>query len=351
VTSSDPVVRPLLGPAILLLTITVVSSQCMDVSEDIISGLGTATPAKCSPLDGRHGGGWEKGSLLWPLARLFQKSYLNAYILLLMSSTDEELTKITAEAAKELVKPVYQDAVQPLAKEIGKGLGTVGETINAAIMPLRLFIRCVDQIEEYVKETVAKKFRERNVPTERVITPAPDVAVPAMIAMRYSQLREEYATLLATAMDRETAHLAHPGFVEILKQLTPDEAKIIYFLPRKGLSEPVVDIVEDVPEAGRFTIVRNASMLAADAKCDCPQMVPTYIDNLQRLGLTNIPDGRGLHDSWRYDRVLQSPEVRTAFDKVRPGATGCAELRMIGLTDLGHAFREACWIRPNRPTK
>jgi len=165
--------------------------------------------------------------------------------------------------------------------------------------------------------------------------------------MRYSRLREEYATLLATAMNSDTAAQAHPGFVEILKQLTPDEVKIINYLPRKGLSEPILDVAEDLPEAGRFTVLRNASTLGVDAKCDCPAVVPMYVDNLQRLGLSTSPEGHSLQQRWRYDRILQSLDVRTAVGKVSNGATPAIIYRLVGLTDLGDTFREACWIRPD----
>lgn len=247
-------------------------------------------------------------------------------------------------AAVELVKavPIYQDAVQPLAKEVGKALGTLGQTVNIALSPLRALVWSWETIEEYVKTTVEQKLRERRVPPERIQTPEPDIAVPALEAMRYSKLREQYAMLLATSMDRDAAKFAHPSFVEILKQLTSDEARILRFLPRKELAEPVLDVVYDLPQRGRFTILRNASMLGEDAKCEYPELTPRYIDNLCRLGLTSVPEGRGLFDDWRYDRIRNSSAVRSALENVPENSQSGFELRHIGLTDMGDGFRIAC---------
>ncbi|MBD1107835.1 hypothetical protein HXV84_21600 [Pseudomonas amygdali pv. morsprunorum] len=49
------------------------------------------------------------------------------------------VVKGTIEAATGLVKavPIYEDAVQPVAKQIGKSLEIVGKAVNAALMPIQ----------------------------------------------------------------------------------------------------------------------------------------------------------------------------------------------------------------------
>ena len=134
----------------------------------------------------------------------------------------------------EIAMTAYDEALRPRAKEVGKTLETLGKTVNVALSPLCGLVWSWEQIEDYVSVTIERKLKERAVPRERITTPDPDVAVPALEALRYSKLRENYANLLATAMDSATARDAHPSFVEILKQLTPDEARILEYLPRRG---------------------------------------------------------------------------------------------------------------------
>ena len=202
------------------------------------------------------------------------------------NSTKSELIK----AGVEVVKTAYDDALQPVARETGKALGTLGKTINMALSPLRGFVWSWEQIESYVSQTIERKLNERKVPKERIQIPDPDVAVPTLEALRYSKLRENYANLLATSMDSATSKQAHPAFAEILKQLTPDEAKIIEFLPNVGRHEPLADLAYTLSkEKGQFTMARHVGTLAFDAKCEDPDMLPKHIDNLCRLGLTEIP--------------------------------------------------------------
>jgi len=67
-------------------------------------------------------------------------------------------------------------------------------------------------------------------PPDQIVVPKPNVAGPALEALRYTwheeTLSDLYANLLAaSSMDKSTADGAHPAFVEIIRQLTPDEAK------------------------------------------------------------------------------------------------------------------------------
>lgn len=151
----------------------------------------------------------------------------------------------TIKAVTGLVKevPVYQDAVQPLAKEAGKALQTVGKAVNAALLPIRGLVWGIEQIEGFVQTKVAKKLED--VPPENIRTPDPAVAGPALESLRYvghkESLSELYANLLASSMDAETAKNAHPGFVEIIRNLSADEAKVLTFLYKHRVA-PVIDV-------------------------------------------------------------------------------------------------------------
>lgn len=247
----------------------------------------------------------------------------------------------------EIIKTAYDDALQPGAKQIGKSLETLLRAVNAALLPLEGFVWCWERVAQYVSATVPQKLAERKVPADRIKTPDPDVAVPAIEALRYSKLKENYAILLATSMDTKSANDAHPGFVEILKQLTPDEVKILEFLPKVGLHEPLVNLGYTVSEkVGHFTIYRHLGTLASDAGCEHPEQLPTYVDNLCRLGLIEVPSMRLLAEDWRYDRILSLGLLQQARTQVPAGASFDVEKAMCGLTSLGGSFRNACTIPP-----
>ena len=122
-----------------------------------------------------------------------------------------EFAKAGIDAAVEVVKIVYDDALKPLAVETGKALGTLGKTVNMALAPLSGLVWGWEKIIVYLSETAERVLEKRGVPKERIQAPDLDVAVPAIEAMRYSKLRENYVNLVATAMDTATSGQAEPA--------------------------------------------------------------------------------------------------------------------------------------------
>jgi hypothetical protein len=113
---------------------------------------------------------------------------------------------------------------------------------NGSLGSCRGFGLGFDRIQEFVTSRVAEKLS--GIPPENIVAPKPEVAGPSLEALRYAghdeTLRELFANLLATSMDSSTATNAHPGFVEILKNLSPDEALIMQFFTRNGQRPMVI---------------------------------------------------------------------------------------------------------------
>ena len=198
----------------------------------------------------------------------------------------------TINAVTGLLKevPVYQDALQPVAKETGKALQTVGQVVNAALAPIRGLVWGIEKIEDFLNTKVAEKLSK--IPKERIQTPdpsvaVPSVAVPAVESLRYTghneTLRELYANLLATSMDADTAKNAHPGFVEIIRSMSSDEAKIIKFIAAVG-AQPMLNIRKHIPsEDGNITVHKYVSFIGGKAGCEHKELMTFYFDNLLRL--------------------------------------------------------------------
>jgi hypothetical protein len=220
---------------------------------------------------------------------------------------EENKIRDAADAIKGLVEtvPVYQDVVQPAAKEVGTALQTVAKTIHIALAPVSALVWGYEQIKDFLNKALTERLKD--IPQEQIITPNPAIAGPAIESLRFTanepSLRELYANLLATSMDSKTAHQAHPAFVEILKQLAPDEARILKYMADQGIiTWPTAFLtggftveLEAKPETAQESGLIATSLpipffstLGQDAGCIFPDLVPSYINNLCRLGLIEI---------------------------------------------------------------
>lgn len=265
-------------------------------------------------------------------------------------STDDgkvaEVVKAVGELADKV--PIYQDAIQPAAKEVGKGLHIVAKAVNAALVPVEGLIWGVEQIRDFVRARVAKKLE--NVPPEDIQQPKPHIGVPAIDALRYTGsedgLAELYANLLATSMDKATAYRAHPGFVDMIKNMCPDEARIMKALANAS-AYPLVNIKLVTTSDQSFVVThRHLSLLGIDAKCEHVPLVANYLDNLERLGLVHIDSMTKIHNEALYKRIEDYPQVKQIADDLRKidGKSVKIERIRLTVTDLGKQFIRACVI-------
>lgn len=266
----------------------------------------------------------------------------------------EDKAKDTAEAVKALVEaiPIYQDVIQPAAKEVGAAAGKI---VKAALSPVLAMVYGLERIGEWLLPALAKRLK--SVPEERVVTPNPTVAGPALEALRFASnepdLREMYANLLANAMDAEKAHVAHPAFVEILRQLSSEEAKLLQILITPGKLFPLVSVADQSTQeggVGSVQVMRHLSTLGLEAGCKKPQLTTQYIENLCRLGVCEIPPMVGYVNQAVYKPLEDRHEVKgiRAIIEGREGHKCIIQYEMLVLTSFGRLFCDACVIEPNR---
>jgi len=202
---------------------------------------------------------------------------------------EENKIRDAADAVKGILEavPVYQDVAQPAAKEVGTALQTVAKTIHIVLAPVAALVWGYEKISEYLNRTLSEKLKD--VPPERIVAPSPAVAGLTVEALKFvanePDLREMYANLLATSMDKETAQNAHPAFVEFIRQMTADEARILEVIALEEIVSLSLVVRNESGDDQESEIPKYA-ILSEKSKCEYPDLIPSYLDNLRRLGLT-----------------------------------------------------------------
>lgn len=265
---------------------------------------------------------------------------------------EESNIQSTASAVKGILEavPVYQDVVQPAAKEVGLALQTAVRTVHILLAPVSALVWGYDQIKEFVGTKVAEKLRD--VPEERLRTPEPSVAGPALESLRYTghkeELRELYASLLASSMDASRLQEAHPAFVEIIRQLSSDEARIMLNLAYSG-SRALVDVRDhsDMPPAGGRWVLKHFCIVPYEAGCTTPELGPSYMVNLQRLGMVELRENYQLNPRDGidpYQVLLDHAIIKSLTEEIAKSAGRRADIwrGAVALTPLGRQFCRVC---------
>lgn len=152
---------------------------------------------------------------------------------------------------------------------------------------------------------------------------------------RDQPMRVAMAELLNESANTDNQGAATRLHATILRQLVPDEARIVAALA-DGVPRPAIDVVERTALRTTHRIVlRNASTIGRAAGVSAPEYVPLYVTRLYRLGVVEIGDeDESLGE--QYDILLTDQQVRTA------AARGTRIVRhTVALSELGRRFWRA----------
>ena len=129
------------------------------------------------------------------------------------------------------IDKVYEDALSPAMKQIGKSLESVAKTSRFLLAPFEYLSKQHDRWERHL-EKVSQKVEKENL-----IEGHPQIVIPTLegLSLTYENtlLSELFINLLANSIDKTKQEFAHPAFPNIIKQLSHDEAVILFYLKQK----------------------------------------------------------------------------------------------------------------------
>ncbi len=205
---------------------------------------------------------------------------------------------LNQDIAKELVSQTagktYDDLAHPTAQATGEIISFIPRTIRVWFGKWEKWILNGEYAIRETEKLLEEKLK--HIPEDKIVEPEPYVAVPAIQQLSYSldseELRELYASLLASSMNVDKKDAVHPAFVDIIRQLTPSEAKLlsyIYKCPYNSvlLRESKLYTINNIKE-GSYDVgleVNDVLINSIDG-----HTLSICLDNLVRLGLLTVQE-------------------------------------------------------------
>ncbi len=254
---------------------------------------------------------------------------------------EKEIVGKVIDQSGGVLEKAYDDLAHPTAKSVGNTLSLIPRTIGVW---LGKWEKWVINGEESIRLTAqAVQEKAAQIPEEKLTEPEPYVAVPAIQQLSYcydsEELRDMYANLLVSSMNSDTKWQVHPSFVDIIKQMTPDEAKLLHFLSKES-SVPLVNVKLISPkDDGGFAIIKTNCIVVPSDLLEKSENLAIYIDNLVRLKLLEIPYGIFFKDDHAYDEVEKQEREHIDLD----GDNKIEFSRMLlQVTPFGEQFSRIC---------
>ena len=148
------------------------------------------------------------------------------------------------------------------------------------------------RLRQTIKLEKLKKDLEQKIqviPNENLQEPKLSVVGPALESAKFymdeNEIREMFANLIAASMNKSQADNIHPSFVEMIKMLSPLDAKNLYFL--SSLQDETISKIRVEYENGGYNDIYNHIYLG-NPECQDNQLMEPSIDNLIRLKLIDV---------------------------------------------------------------
>ena len=123
---------------------------------------------------------------------------------------------------------LYDDVAHPALEEVGSVLHNTVKTTRFLFAPIDYLAMQQDRFQNYLRR-IGEKVEEQNL-----VESQPRIVGEVFESLKYTEqeslLTELFINLLANSIDKTKQNMCHPAFPNIIKQLSPDEAVILYFL-------------------------------------------------------------------------------------------------------------------------
>jgi len=189
--------------------------------------------------------------------------------------------------------------------EADKTVALIPRAIRAALNPIEKWIMGKEYNLKETEMLLAKKLK--SVDPEKIVSPPPYVAIPALQAISYcmdnAELRDLYAELLKNAMTVDTIDNVHPTFVEIIKQMSPFDAVIFKKLAQQ-LVVPCLGVRYEKQDKIGYPII---DCYAIEDTKNFPIIQTQFaIENLERLKLIDINKRFRYNNKQAYEELKKS---------------------------------------------
>lgn len=257
-----------------------------------------------------------------------------------------DMEKENSQVPDNVKSKAYDDVAHPFMGWLGKTGGAFGHALYVSIgLPVEEWARRKEEQQKRLSKQIEARISA--IPEDRKIEPSFGT-VQAIFEGLDSCLDEEvlqagFVNLLESAMDSRTASDLLRCHANTLKQLCPDEAKVLQVLYVKR-NQPFIDVRSHNKDGkGWMVELRYVTDINDLSKCESPDNIPSYLVHMETLGLLRIDEMNYVANDEVYDLLEQRvvdlrEEIEGSGKKFEIGKG------VIYMTPLGKDFAKSCGL-------
>lgn len=265
-----------------------------------------------------------------------------------MNEIELEIAREGTKAAIELVKEASGDIIRPSAKSIGINLGLMVDGTMGWLGYWGEKQKLKQQ--KYIEGFKISLYNKVNsIQIENLKEPSMSIVGPAIESSKYfyeePYYRELFSNLVAAACDKSKIGNTHPSYVEIIKQLSPIDAKLLSMYKYNN-TYPMVeiyfrDIEKKVTPCAHYLF--NFKDKNDEFSREENLLLTSSLENLIRLGI--VKKNQRIHElNYDYEQ-FRGHFIYLLFMNIRKNEDDKIELNRyrLELTSFGSDFLSVCF--------
>lgn len=196
--------------------------------------------------------------------------------------------KLSGET-KEFVEMFYPDLLQPPFKKVGYALS---DLIGFLTIPTTYLGYQTKKTNIYFDKNLEKYKNKLNFhDQDKIGKVSPEIGVPILEKLSIvtsEELADMYTSLLVNASLIKKSKYAHPSFINVLQNISVDEAKIIQYLTEDNDPLLFITYLKMDKNDSDSTIEKMDDFylnLTENIQLNYPEMASFYFLNLEKLGI------------------------------------------------------------------
>lgn len=232
-----------------------------------------------------------------------------------------DLTGIGKVIDSEIAKETYRDAMSPAMKEVGSFAQDATKTFRLFTAPIQLAAAYQDRFKMFCDRVRTK------VPEEFQMTASANIAKPVLEAFAFTEddspLMSMFEELMSKAIDTREALKLNPIFPDLIKNLTPYQAKLINSLKTS------YQFTDDVLDTSRNQIVKRLDSNFSFSDFGDQAHHLTLAQDLKNKNIVNIHPNVSIEPPEKYSELNLKSGLVVRRTKIE-------------LTMFGHWFADSC---------
>lgn len=285
------------------------------------------------------------------------------------------------------IKDASKELLSPTLSAVGQIVSFPFRTIRIMLAPYERWIHQKEAEREDFLNLISKRVADKlsGLSEEQIAEPEPYVIVPALQLASYcmtnEDLAEVIAKLIASSMTIGRKEYVHPAFVEIIRQLSPLDAKLMQFNSARKRHVPICSIwVQKRTNINNLQITRHSEpIITSHARyrpsetggvlllryvCIAPfsengtiEQFSASLENLIRLGIYQSDSGVLTSEVENYKllgQIADTIDIEACANSVNISTAALEEMynsnyeaayipSMCSLTVFGGLFLDACF--------